>query len=68
MIKDGKRRLCVKKLGLGGIGYYVKMVYNGIEYGMMMVFFEVWEVMIMGFGMSYDEVGDVFENEMIMVF
>lgn len=60
--KDGKRRPCVKKLGPGGTGHYVKMVHNGTEHGMMTAFSEAWEVMITGLGMSYDEVGDVFRK------
>lgn len=33
VLLDGE--LCVVYMGLDGVGYYVKMVYNGIEYGDM---------------------------------
>lgn len=33
VLEDGK--LCVIYIGFDGVGYYVKMVYNGIEYGDM---------------------------------
>ncbi|KAM7196930.1 6-phosphogluconate dehydrogenase, C-terminal-like protein [Naviculisporaceae sp. PSN 640] len=55
-------RPCVRKMGPGGSGHYVKMVHNGIEHGMMTAFCEAWEVMTTGLGMGYDEVGEVFKG------
>jgi len=40
--KDKQGRPCVKPLGPGGCGHYVKMVHNGIEQGMMSTLCEVW--------------------------
>lgn len=34
-MEDFDNFVCVIFIGLGGVGYYVKMVYNGIEYGDM---------------------------------
>src|SRR5207237_10710023 len=33
-------------VGASGAGHFVKMVHNGIEYGMMQSFAEAWEIMI----------------------
>ncbi|KAH7254631.1 6-phosphogluconate dehydrogenase [Fusarium solani] len=59
--RDKQSRPCVAKLGPGGCGHYVKMVHNGIEQGIMTALCEVWGIMAHGLGMSYDEIGDVFE-------
>ncbi|KAK4116127.1 6-phosphogluconate dehydrogenase C-terminal domain-like protein [Canariomyces notabilis] len=60
--KDGNGRPCVAKLGPGGCGHYVKMIHNGIEHGMMTALCEAWAVMDTGLGLSYDEIGSVFEE------
>ena len=60
--KDGKGRACVGKVGLGGSGHYVKMVHNGIEHGMMSAISEAFDVMAKGLGMSYEEIGNVFDE------
>jgi 6-phosphogluconate dehydrogenase len=39
--KDKQWRLCVKLLGPGGCGHYVKMVHDGIEQGMVSMLCEV---------------------------
>lgn len=58
--KDAKGRSCVGRCGTGGSGHYVKMIHNGIEHGMMSAQSEAWQIMTIGLGMSFDEVGDVF--------
>ncbi|KXX80065.1 6-phosphogluconate dehydrogenase, decarboxylating [Madurella mycetomatis] len=60
--KDRKGRPCVAKLGLGGCGHYVKMVHNGIEHGMMTALCEAWAIMDTGLGMSYEEIGSIFQK------
>jgi 6-phosphogluconate dehydrogenase len=50
--KDKQGRPCVKKLGSGGCGHYVKMVHNGIEQGMMSTLCEVWFIMNRCLGME----------------
>ncbi|KAJ5012161.1 6-phosphogluconate dehydrogenase, decarboxylating [Colletotrichum sp. SAR 10_99] len=58
--RDGKP--CTGLVGPGGSGHFVKMVHNGIEQGMMSVLAEVWSIMVQGLGMSYSEIGAVFDQ------
>jgi len=51
---------CVTWLGPGSAGHFVKMVHNGIEYGIMQLIGETYDVMKRGWGMNDDEVGDVY--------
>jgi 6-phosphogluconate dehydrogenase len=51
---------CVTWLGPGSAGHFVKMVHNGIEYGVMQLIGETYDVMKRGWGMSDDEVGEVY--------
>jgi 6-phosphogluconate dehydrogenase len=51
---------CVALLGPGSAGHYVKMVHNGIEYGIMQLISEVYDLMKRGLRMSNSEIGDVF--------
>ena len=60
--KDKQGRPCVKKLGPGGCGHYVKMVHNGIEQGMMSTLCEVWFIMNRCLGMDYEEIAQTFED------
>lgn len=60
--KDKQGRPCVKKLGPGGCGHYVKMVHNGIEQGMMSTICEVWFIMNHCLNMEYEEIANVFEE------
>lgn len=55
--KDKQGRPCVKKLGPGGCGHYVKMVHNGIEQGVMSTLCEVWFIMNECLAMEYEEIG-----------
>jgi 6-phosphogluconate dehydrogenase len=57
--KDKNGTPCVGKAGMGGAGHYVKMIHNGIEHGMMSAIAEAWQVMDIGLGMSFDEIGDI---------
>jgi 6-phosphogluconate dehydrogenase len=60
--KDKQGRPCVKKLGPGGCGHYVKMVHNGIEQGMMSTLCEVWFIMNRCLGMEYKEIAKTFDK------
>lgn len=61
--KDAKSgEPCVLNLGPRGAGHYVKMVHNGIENGMLSTICEAWEILHLGLGMDYDEIGKVFEQ------
>lgn len=55
---DGER--CVTYLGPGSSGHYVKMVHNGIEYGLMQLISEAYDLMKRGLGLTNDELADVF--------
>jgi 6-phosphogluconate dehydrogenase len=43
---------CVAWLGAGAAGHYVKMVHNGIEYGLMELIAETYDLMHRGFGLD----------------
>ena len=51
---------CVAHLGTGASGHYVKMVHNGIEYGLMQLLAEAYHLMKRGGGLSNARMGDVF--------
>lgn len=53
---------CVTWLGPGSAGHYVKMVHNGIEYGLMQLIAEVYQVLKECAGMSNDELHTVFSK------
>ncbi len=49
---------CATWLGPGSAGHYVKMVHNGIEYGLMQLIAETYDIMKRGLGLSDDELHD----------
>ena len=51
---------CVTYLGPGSAGHCVKMVHNGIEYGLMQLIAETYDLMKRGLRMSENEMQDVF--------
>jgi 6-phosphogluconate dehydrogenase len=51
---------CVAYLGPGSAGHFVKMVHNGIEYGVMQLIAETYDLMKRGWGLNDDEVRDVY--------
>jgi 6-phosphogluconate dehydrogenase len=51
---------CVKWLGPGAAGHYVKMVHNGIEYGLMQLISEAYHLLKVAGGLKNDELHDVF--------
>ncbi|QPC81286.1 NADP-dependent phosphogluconate dehydrogenase [Phototrophicus methaneseepsis] len=53
---------CVTYLGPGSAGHYVKMVHNGIEYGIMQAIAEVYDVLSRGAGMGAGQIGDIFQR------
>ncbi len=53
---------CCVYIGPEGAGHYVKMVHNGIEYADMQLIAEAYDLLKTIFGMSADEIGDVFAN------
>jgi len=53
---------CVCYLGTGSAGHYVKMVHNGIEYGLMQIIAESYALMKQGLELSDDELHDVYDQ------
>jgi 6-phosphogluconate dehydrogenase len=53
---------CVTYLGPGSAGHFVKMIHNGIEYGVMQLIAETYDLMKRGLGMNNDEVHEVYAS------
>lgn len=53
---------CVAYLGRGSAGNYVKMVHNGIEYAIMALISETYDLLRRGFGFTDDKLQLVFES------
>jgi len=53
---------CVAYMGKWAAGHYVKMVHNGIEYAIMQLISEVYDMLKRGAGFTNDELHDVFNN------
>jgi 6-phosphogluconate dehydrogenase len=52
---------CVTWLGPGSAGHFVKMVHNGIEYAVMQLLAETYELMKRGLGINDDELHEVYK-------
>ncbi|HME44096.1 MAG TPA: NADP-dependent phosphogluconate dehydrogenase [Syntrophorhabdales bacterium] len=53
---------CVTYLGGGSAGHYVKMVHNGIEYGLLELIAETYDLLRRGLGLSDNELHTVFDT------
>ena len=53
---------CVTYLGPHSAGHYVKMVHNGIEYGIMQLIAETYDLLRRGLGLTDDQLGGVFSS------
>lgn len=53
---------CCTYIGNGSAGHFVKMLHNGIEYGMMQAISEVYSILKNVLKLSAAEIGDIFEN------
>src|SRR5580692_4804963 len=53
---------CVAHLGKGAAGHYVKMVHNGIEYAMMQLISETYDLLHRGLGLNNDELSRIYRN------
>ncbi len=53
---------CVAFMGNGSAGHFVKMVHNGIEYGLMQILAETYDFMFRVLKMNYKEMSDTFEQ------
>ncbi len=53
---------CVDYMGPGGAGHYVKMIHNGIEYGIMQLIAEAYDLLSRGLGFTPDRLHGVFDE------
>ncbi|MEP6946273.1 MAG: NADP-dependent decarboxylating phosphogluconate dehydrogenase, partial [Acidobacteriota bacterium] len=53
---------CVAYMGTGSAGHFVKMVHNGIEYGLMEIIAETYDYMHRVLKMSYEQMSDTFAD------
>lgn len=53
---------CVAYLGPGGAGHFVKMIHNGIEYGLMQLIAEAYDLLQRGLGLPAEAVGGLFND------
>ena len=60
--KAGDNEPCVKLLGTGAAGHYIKMVHNGIEYGIMQILAETYDLLHRGVGLGNDEIADICDS------
>lgn len=60
--RDKKGRSCVAHIGTSGAGHYVKMVHNGIEYGIMQLIAEVYTLLRDGYTISPSGIADIFDT------
>jgi len=51
---------CAAHVGTGSAGHFVKMVHNGIEYGMMQLIAEAYDLLHSGFQIRDDKAGELF--------
>ncbi len=49
-------------MGPGSAGHYVKMVHNGIEYGIMQLIAESYHIMKVGLALSNEQLGEVYAS------
>ena len=53
---------CVAYMGASSAGHFVKMVHNGIEYGLMQILAETYDFMFRVLKMNYSEMSDTFKR------
>lgn len=57
-----KNEPCVAYLGNGSVGHYVKMVHNGIEYGIMQLIAETYDLLKQALHLTNEELHDVYQT------
>jgi len=60
--KDFAGKPCVTHVGPDGAGHYVKMVHNGIEYGIMQMMSEAYQLLKTLYRLSADEIAAIFKQ------
>ena len=53
---------CAGYMGLRGAGHFVKMTHNGIEYALLQLIAESYDIMTRGLGMSVEDAAQVFRE------
>jgi 6-phosphogluconate dehydrogenase len=61
-VNPPKNEPCVAYMGKGAAGHYVKMVHNGIEYAIMQLISEVYDVMKRSLELTNDELHEIFKK------
>ncbi len=59
---DGQGGKCVAYIGDGGSGHFVKMVHNGIEYGIMQLLAETYDVLKHVAGYTNEQLAETFSH------
>lgn len=59
---DGSGGKCVTYIGSGGAGHFVKMVHNGIEYAIMQLIAESYDLLKSEAGKSNAELAEIFQS------
>lgn len=60
--KDFSGNPCVTYIGPASAGHYVKMVHNGIEYGIMQAIAEIYQLYRDAFNLSATQISEIFEE------
>ncbi len=60
--KDFSGKPCVTFVGENGAGHYVKMVHNGIEYGVMQMMAEAYEVLHSVYKLTPPQIAEIFKK------
>jgi 6-phosphogluconate dehydrogenase len=58
--KDFAGKPCITRVGSDGAGHYVKMVHNAIEYGVMQMMAEAYDILRKIYGLKAPEIGKIF--------
>lgn len=58
--KDFSGKPCVTHVGSGGAGHYVKMLHNGIEYAVMQMMAEAYDLLKSCYELSPPQIADIF--------
>jgi 6-phosphogluconate dehydrogenase len=53
---------CCQLLGPRGAGHYVKMVHNGIEYGIIQIIAETYDLLSRAMGLNISQIHDIFKD------
>ena len=60
--KDFSGEPCVTHVGADGAGHYVKMVHNGIEYGVMQMMAEAYQMLKEIYGLTPPQIAEIFKK------